>query len=89
MKDMQCELGDIHKCRGFLGDSDSKESAHSAGNPASIPGSGRDRQEKGMATHSIFLPGELRGQRSLTSYSPRGCKQVDMTERLTLHISRG
>ena len=47
MKDMQCELGDIHTCRGFLGDSDSKESAHSAGNPASIPGSGRDRQKRG------------------------------------------
>ena len=87
MKDMQCDLGSIHTCRGFLGDSDSKESAHSAGNPASIR-KGRDRLEKGMATHSIFLPGELRGQRSLTSYSPRGCKQVDMTERLTLHISR-
>ena len=24
-----------------------------------------DPVEKGMATHSVFLPGELRGQRSL------------------------
>ena len=48
-----------------------------------------DPLEKEMATHSVFLPGELRGQRSLKSYSPWGRKQVDMTERLTLHISRG
>ena len=34
--------------------------------------------EKGMATHSAFLPGEFHGQRSLASYSPWGDK--DMTE---------
>ena len=45
MKDMQCDLGSIHMCRGFLDDSDSKESAHNAGNPASIPGSGRSPGE--------------------------------------------
>ena len=30
----------------------------------SIPGSGRSLEE-GTATHSVFLPGESRGQRSL------------------------
>jgi len=39
--------------------------------------------EKGMATHSIFLPGESHGQRSLASYSPWAHKESDMTERLT------
>jgi len=28
---------------------------------------------------SIFLPGKSHGQRSLASYSPRGCKESDMT----------
>ena len=31
----------------------------------------------------IFLPGESHGQRSLVGYSPWGCKESDMTERLT------
>ena len=29
---------------------------------------------EGMATHSIFLPGEPHGQRSLVGYSPYGRK---------------
>ena len=28
-----------------------------------------DLLEKGMATHSVFLPGEFNGQRSLEGYS--------------------
>ena len=31
-----------------------------------------DPMEKGMATHSVFLPGESHGQRSLAGYSPWG-----------------
>ena len=42
-----------------------------------------DPLEKGMATHLVFLPGELHGQRSLAGYSPRGHKESDTTERLT------
>ena len=30
-----------------------------------------------------FLPGESHGQRSLLGYSPRGCKELDMTEQIT------
>ena len=37
-----------------------------------------DPLEKGMATHSIFWPGESHGV-----YSPWGCKESDMTERLS------
>ena len=36
-----------------------------------------------MATHSIILAGESHGQRSLAGYSPWGCKESDMTERLS------
>ena len=31
-----------------------------------------------------FLPGEFHGQRGLVVYSPRGCKELDTTEQLTL-----
>ena len=62
------------------GDSDGKESACSAGDLGSTPGLGR----AGNST-PVFLPGELHGQRSLTGYSPWGCKEVDMTEQLSTH----
>ena len=42
-----------------------------------------DPLEKGMATTPVFLPGEVHGQRSLVGYSPSGCEESDMTERLT------
>ena len=33
----------------------------------------------------IFLPGESHGQRSLVGYSPWGCKESDMTEKISIH----
>ena len=33
----------------------------------------------------VFLPGESHGQRSLAGYSPRGCKESDMTEHPHTH----
>ena len=32
----------------------------------------------------VFWPGEFHGQGSLAGYSPWGCKELDMTERLSL-----
>ena len=43
--------------------------------------------EEGMATSSVFLPGELHGQRSLAGDSPWGCKESDTTE-VTWHTIR-
>ena len=40
----------------------------------------KDPLDKGMATHSIFLPGESHGQRSLEGYSLWGHKESDTTE---------
>ena len=34
----------------------------------------------------VFLPGEFHGQKSLAGYSPRGHKESDMTEQLTLEL---
>ena len=36
--------------------------------------------EKEMATHSLFLPGEFHGQRSLVGYSLCSHKGSDMTK---------
>ena len=48
---------------------------------------GEDALETGMATHSSILAWESHGQRSLAGYSPRGHKESDTTERLTLSLS--
>ena len=42
-----------------------------------------DSLEKGMATHSLFLPGEFHGQRSLAGYSLWGRKESYMNEQLS------
>ena len=39
-----------------------------------------DPLEEEMATHSVLLPGESQGQRSLTGYSLWGRTESDMTE---------
>ena len=66
--------------KGFSGGSDDKESASSAGDLGSIPGSGRSPGEgKGYPT-AVFLPGEFLGQSSLMVYSLWGCKESDMTD---------
>ena len=64
---------------GFPGGSEGKASAYNAGDPGSIPGSGRS---PGVENDNPFLPGESYGQRSLVGYSPWGRKELDTTERL-------
>ena len=39
-----------------------------------------DPLEKEMATHSMFLPRESHGQRSLVGCCPWGCTESDTTE---------
>jgi len=62
----------------------------------SLPASAGDRRDQALSLVGkmpwrrewlptlVFLPGELHGQRSLAGYSPWGCKELGMTERLTL-----
>ena len=45
----------------------------------------KDPLEKTMANHSIFLPGEFQGQKSLAGYSPWSRKESDMTEQLNMY----
>ena len=69
---------DMHRGHWWLS---GKESACSAANAGSIPGSGRS-PGGGIATTPVFLPGESYGQRSLVGYSPQGQKELDRTEQL-------
>ena len=50
-----------------------------------VPPQGQEdpRSRKWQPT-PVFLPGEFHGQSSLAGYSPRGCKESDTTEQLTL-----
>ena len=67
----------------WLGD---KESACNAGHVGSLPGSGRSAGGGNGRHTPAFLPGESHGQRSLVGYSPRGHKESDTTEQLTLSL---
>jgi len=54
--------------------------------PAFDPGVGKIPWKREWQPTPVFLPGELHGQRSLEGYSPCGCKQSDVSERLLLHF---
>ena len=56
-----------------------------AGDPGSIPGSGRSSAE--WQPTPAFLPGESHGQRSLVGHSPGGRRESETTEQLTLSLS--
>ena len=63
-----------------------KESACNAGDTGDvgwIPGSGRSPGGEKWQPSSVFLPEKSHGQRSLAGYSPKGHKELDMTERLS------
>ena len=51
-----------------------------------IPGLGRSLRRREWLPTPVFLPGEFLGQRSLVGYSPRGHKESDTTEQLTLSL---
>ena len=59
-----------------------KNPPSNAGDVGSIPGSGRFPGGGHGNPSQVFLPGESHGQRSLAGYSPWGCKESDMIERL-------
>ena len=60
-----------------------EESACSAGDLGSIPGSGRFPWRREWQPTLVFLPRESHGQRSLAGYSPWGHNELDTTQRLT------
>ena len=75
----------LHYVCFFPGGSDGKESACSAGDRGSTPGSGRSAG--GRNGNPLQLPREARLQRSLVGYSPWDHKEMDMTEQLIFSLS--
>ena len=60
-----------------------KESTCNAGDTrdtGSIPGSGRSPEKGKWQPTPVFLLGKSYGQRKLVGYSPKGCKELGMTE---------
>ena len=64
----------------FPGGSDGKASAYNVGDPGSIPGLGRSPGERNGNPLQYSCLENLHGQRNLVSYSPWGCKELDMTD---------
>ena len=69
---------------GFPGDSVGKESIYNARDETQRhefnPWVGKIPRGRAWQPTPIFLPGEFHGQRSLASYSPRDCKELNMTD---------
>ena len=57
------------------------------GDAGSIPELGQIPWRRAWQHTPVFLPEEFHGQRSLVGYRSQGCKELDMTERLTLSLS--
>ena len=71
---------------GFPDGSVGKESTCSSGytgDVGSIPGLGRFHWREKQQPTPVFLPEKSHEQRSLAGYSPKGCKGLDTTERLS------
>ena len=70
---------DLTHSLGFPGGSDGKESACNAGDPCSIPGSGRFSGGGFGNPLQDSCHGEFHGQRCVSDYSPCSLKELDMT----------
>ena len=55
--------------------------------PGCSPSAGKICWRKESLPTPVFLPVESQGQRSLASYNPWGCKELNVTDRLTLSLS--
>jgi len=72
---------------GFPGGSDGKESACNAGDQV-LSLDEETLLKTGMATHSSILAWRIPWTEKPAGYSPWGCKELDMTEQLTLSLLR-
>ena len=74
---------------GFPGGSDGKASACNAGDLSSISGLGRSPGGGHGNPCQYSCLENPHGRRSLVGYSPWGCKELDLTERLSTAQDRG
>ena len=80
--------GTYSKCMGFPGGAESKESTCQCRRYKRgrfDPWVGRIPWRRAWRPTLVFFPGESHGQRSLVGYSPWSCKELDMTEWLSMH----
>ena len=70
----------VHWLGGLPCGSVGKESACNAGDPGSIPGSGRSPGEGNDNPLQYSCHGESHGWRSLVDYSPQGHQEPETTE---------
>ena len=68
---------------GFPGGSEAEKSAYNVGDLGSIPGLGRSPGGGHGNPLQYSCLENPHGQRSLVGCSPRGCKELDMTEQLS------
>ena len=73
------------RVESFSSGSDCEESACSVGDLGSISGLGRSPRDGNGYPLQYFCLENPHGQGSLVGYSPWGCKELDMTERLSTH----
>ena len=77
---------------GFLDDPVGKESDCNVGNTGDtgwITGLGRSPWRRKWQPIPGFLPEKSHGQMSLVGYNPKGWKESDMTEWLSMHVMYG
>ena len=74
---------------GFPGGSDDRRVCLQCGRPGFNPWVGQILWRRKWLPTPVFLPGESHGEMSLACYSPRGRKELDTTERITLSLSKG
>ena len=69
----------------MAGSSADKKKSTCIGNPGSIPGLGRWPGGRNSYPLQYSCLENSHGQRSLAGYSPWGCRELDMTEQLSIH----
>ena len=79
-------IQNMELCVDFPGGSDGKSICLQWGRPGLHPWVRKVPWRRKWHPTPVLLPGKSHGRRSLVAYSPWGCKELDMTERLHFHF---
>ena len=70
-------INDLCSISDFPGGLDGEASAYDAGDPGSVPGSGKISWRRKWQPTPVFLPGKSHGWKSLVGYSPWDHKESE------------